>query len=612
MERYIPGVYWAAGSANQVANLFGAGDKSVKVDTELLSNSFKHTHSDQHILGVNRFVDFMSQGVLVDGWKHMNWLDRLQYAPGQVAWLAYKPFQALNFPIRYASQWAESTPREGAALVAKRKGATDIRSTRAYDEISGNFISRPGSNVIASIYRFAMFLNPGMQVIYQVAERATQKRSRGDQAVALAYLGAMSSLAAVVTWALMDDEEREQYTEQPEDGKLRDLPVKAPGLPMLRMPVPYGPEGAVVGYTFNKTMEQLSGVNIDDRKLLAQAARRTADMPMLSSLATPIGLTTIEATANYSFWLQRAIVPESLKTFYRDDPAAQTYESTPEFYKRLGEKLEVSPIMAEYVVGNLVGTQVEETVRTVSILNKGKLPKDLSEYPQIGRLFWRPSIGYRAASVKYINEQSDAFDKARRAVTRKAGVDDRVRKDFRATMKYKAAAKHLRKMGTKARNLYKNGKKDEARQVREGMRDEAQRLLKDAEAIDQLRQEWLRGIVFNAVKDAETDKTKETLEKAKRELAATRLSHYEAQQHLFNHYSGDVNWDKAYALGELYGHDREAVQDQLRGPKSGGLRGTYSPELGKRVYDTEFGKWMQKQDERWKAELKKKRDARKK
>jgi len=612
MERYIPGVYWAAGSANQVANLFDAGDKSVKVDTELLSNSFKHTHSDQHILGVNRFVDFMSQGILVDGWKHMNWLDRLQYAPGQAAWAAYKPFQALNFPIRYASQWAESTPREGAAVVAKRKGATDIRSTRVYDEISGNFISRPGSNVIASIYRFAMFLNPGMQVVYQVAERATQKRSRGDQAVAMAYLGAMSALAATVTWALMDDEEREQYVEQPEDSKLRDLPVKVPGLPMLRMPIPYGPEGAVVGYTFNKTMEQMSGVNIDDKKLLAQAARRTADMPVLSSLATPIGLTTIEAKANYSFWLQRAIVPESLKTFYRDDPASQAYESTPEFYKRLGEKLEVSPIMAEYVVGNLVGTQVEETVRTLSVLNEGKLPKDLSEYPQIGRLFWRPSIGYLAASVKYINEQSDAFDKARRELRKKAGRKgyDRVRKEFQATMKYKAAAKHLREMGTKARNLYKDGKKDEARQIREGMRDEAQRLLKDAQAIDQLRQDWLQDIVFNAVKEPESEKGKEDLAKSVRELKATGLSNVEAQQHLWNHYSGapDMNWDKFKALAELYGLDKDAARLEIQGPI------VKDPKTGKlkRSYNTEFGRWKVEQEDRWRDERKKKDDERKK
>jgi hypothetical protein len=264
-------------------------------------------------------------------------------------------------------------------------------------------------------------------------------------------------------------------------------------MPTLRMPVPYGPEGAVVGYTFNKTMEQLSGVNIDDRKLLAQAARRTADVPSLSSLATPIGLTTLEAKTNYSFWFQRSIVPESLKTFYPDDPASQVYESTPEFYKSLGEKLDVSPIMAEYVVGNLVGTQVEETMRTIAALNDGKLPDHLSEYPQIGRLFWRPSIGYRAASVQYINKQSDAFEKARRDLKREAKGSkgyDRMLKDIQATMKYKAAAEHLRKMGGKARDYYKAGDHEKARRVREKMRDEARRLLEDAKSIDRLRMQW--------------------------------------------------------------------------------------------------------------------------
>ena len=114
------------------------------------------------------------------------------------------------------------------------------------------------------------------------------------------------------------------------------------------------------------------------------------------------------------------------------------------------------------------------------------------------------------------------------------------------------------------------------------------------------------------------------MEGYEKELASTKrmlealgvTSHPEAQKHLFNHYSGKMNWGKFKALGELYELDVAAAKNEIQGPrdKNGDLIKVQNeswkpgdPDSWKTRYDTDFGKWKAEQEARWLEERKKKR-----
>jgi len=134
--------------------------------------------------------------------------------------------------------------------------------------------------------------------------------------------------------------------------------------------------------------------------------------------------------------------------------------------------------------------------------------------------------------------------------------------------------------------------------------------------VEQRKEERKQSVVFNAVKDAKTDESKEELEAAKQKFEDTGWSHYEAQQHLFNHYIGDMNWEKFKALGVLYELDDASAKKEIQGPrdKKGDLTKVTNelwkpgdPDSWKTRYDTDFGIWMSKQRARWQEEKKQER-----
>ena len=420
-ESLVPGFYWFHGILNKIRGLKGGGEPAARLNTELLSRSLEHTADRDQKLAGNRFMEILREGIAVRDWAEMSLGQKALLLPGQVMHGVLKPLQMLHWAtgIRWVAQKTETIPREGSAVRAKQRGETDESGQRHYDAISGNFIARPGNPTIAAVWRMGGFFNPAVQVITQVVEKATTRRdAREFYATKIPTLGVYGAMGAVITYLLMDDEEREQWREMPDETRARFMPIKVPGLPLIRMPMPYGPEGAAVSFGFNAVMGQLTESGTDNSEMARFMLTRIFDLPGVTDLLTPIGKTALEAKANYSFWYGDAIVPAWMRTYYSGSPELQAYESTPEVYRRLGAMLDTSPIMAEYVVDNVFGTQVESTILALDKVVGGEETHQEADLPFVGGLFWRPTIGYRSRSVKKVGDLSQRYENLQERIER--------------------------------------------------------------------------------------------------------------------------------------------------------------------------------------------------
>jgi len=489
-ESLVLGIYWANGVLNQIAP-----EPGTKNPTENLSNAMEiSTSRDQRLL-VSRFSRVMGEGIVVPGYfSEMGWQDRIKLAPGQLSAAFHKPFEITRWAsgVRAAAQKLETIPREGAARMSKRKGESDMMAIYKADKISGNFIARPGNATWASFVRALGFVSPGIQVMTQIYEQATSQRTRGFfWAIKIPYLSAFGASIAATTIMFLDEDEREQVKEIPEEEALQYMPVKIPGLPMFRMPMPNGPEGAAVSMGYNFMMEQLNGGRaIDNSEKAKFVLKRIFDLPGFADLMTPFGKTALEAKTNFSFWYDDAIIPPHMRTYYRGSPEQQVYDSTPEIYRRLGEILDTSPIMVDYVVGNLVGTQVDETLQAADLfLREGeKFPNGISDVPGIGPLFWRPLVGYNSRSIRELSEVAQDYRMAKKAYEQLSEADagpgkiyEVQEKMWRLERSYEAFKRIKRRM-KRVRELQRHGgNEDRVNHIKRELVKEAREALAEAD-----------------------------------------------------------------------------------------------------------------------------------
>ena len=447
-ERFILGGAMGVGLVNRIMGKKGM--QEARSDAELLSMSLEHTLSSDHRLASNAFMDVLKEGIWVPGYRRMSLSDKIKIAPGQFSFMLAKLFELINWitGFRALAQSSETVTREGAFVLAKKRGASDEQARYEFDMISGNFISQPGSAVLASIYRAGGFFNPAIQVIGQTIDRGTNPRTRSEfWAVTMPYMTFLGAIMAATAYLLMDEEEREDWRELDDETRLRYFPVKVPGLPVIRAPFDYGPVGAVSSFGFNKVMGALTESPTDNSKMASAMLKRAADMPgLLDIMLTPHGKTFFELKADYSFFYGRSIRPAWMKTYYQDTPELQAYTSTPEIYRRIGKQIEKSPIMIEYAMRNLLGTSGSELIRITEQIERMGLKEAFTESPAyekpfIGRLFWRPTVGYSSRSVKELGDAARKFEIAKIRLKKLKDANPDSKKVQKLVQQYKAHEK---------------------------------------------------------------------------------------------------------------------------------------------------------------------------
>jgi hypothetical protein len=291
----------------------------------------------------------------------------------------------------------ETATREGAAVYKLMKGATDEEALAAYWQVSGRFNEHAGNADVRALMQMPGFFNPMVQAFRGGMQNLTDPDPAVSGKTWVKLLTMYPSIfggAAITTYLLMSEDEKARERERALEDRLSYYTVGG-----MRIRFPYGPEGAMGSMVYNSIMDDLLGRPKTE-------ATRGATM-LLKRIIDPGGgplqffgpqLATItEANMNWSTFRQKHIVAPWMTAM----PASeQYYSTTPEFYKKLGEMMNYSPIKLQYVVQQAISRQADETIRLVEAIDRGRPLMEDADIPFVGRMFIRNPTGMASQSVK--------------------------------------------------------------------------------------------------------------------------------------------------------------------------------------------------------------------
>lgn len=409
----VPGFYHAVGAISMLS-----GRKpGTLVNPELLSRVFRQVTPEDFAKQRSKSMEILAEGLVPRGWRDMNSLNKTLSAPGIAARVLMKPLEIKQIITgqRWLASAMETAPRQGAYIMAKRRGLSDEAAQLAADTVTGNFAERPLSSSAHSIYRTAGFVNPAMQIFGQQARFFTDPVPARSAAKAATRMGSIAMWTGVV-WALnrfmSSPEEIAENNERTEEERISHMLVKG-----LRIPFDYGIPGGIQSYTWN-TLDALSGqrgVSGDQiaRKMLTEVFPHTSINPL--ELA-PMGLKAgVEAKMGYSLYRDATLEPPFMQQL---EPAERYFDNTPDLYRWVGRMVNASPIRAQYFVRNGLGVQIDDMVKLMDRLDEGMKIDELASLPEIGRMFSREPIGWNSRSVRDAATISDEYDKARARLER--------------------------------------------------------------------------------------------------------------------------------------------------------------------------------------------------
>lgn len=389
---HLPGAADVAGLVNRFSKKYPqVGDmglllsRSAPTDTEVV-NRVKHSP----------VWNFLVEGFWQSG--HKDPAKRLLSTFLQPAnWLnpIHKLADSVNLLTggRHYARLSEELPREGAGVLAKREGLSDGEAKLRYWEVTGQFNEFPGSSDLGAVYRAQGFTNPMMQGVRQVAERLTDP----DPAVSgaawfklLAQIPAMASLAAIIAYKTMSDDEKEVERERTIEDRLGYANVSG-----YRVPFAYGPEGSMSSYVYNATLDHLLDRKTQWSKGVPMLGTRIMDMQGLGSVAGMLGSAINEARTNWDSFRDRHIVSPWLESL----PAQEQYSAhTPAFYKELGRWMNYSPAKLQHIVRNGLARQVDEALGLMERIQRGKPLNQNADIPVVGGIFIRQPSAFNSAS----------------------------------------------------------------------------------------------------------------------------------------------------------------------------------------------------------------------
>ena len=420
----VPGAYLAYGI---VGRLNGETKRDAPARAELFSRTIQNLHKPQHNTFWNSFADAATEGILIPGYRDMSFLDRISEAPGQVSAAMLWPVTMFNWATggRYIAQASEELAREGAFRQARKSGRSYAYAQRQYDQISGNFSQRQPNHAVATFVRSAGFLNPGLQIMWGQFKRWTDpdpEMAKFHLTAKMPAIAAWFSVASAINVALIyalygDDEEKlEEVLSDLRERKDYEKDTTMAIMGKVRMPFEYGLSGAVASFAWNSTEDALIGGSsqkIPER--LESFLNKAAQIPGPTDAIQPYLKTAIELSlgeTGYSFYRDDGVVPEHLIVQYPMNPEMRAQEDTPELYKWVGEKLNVSPIKVEYAIGSLLTRSAKDMIKVADTMSQGKSLKP-EDMPVLSGLLQKPSIGFRSQSVKKLRDASKEVEALR-------------------------------------------------------------------------------------------------------------------------------------------------------------------------------------------------------
>jgi hypothetical protein len=304
---------------------------------------------------------------------------------------------------RAMAAFFETAGREGAAVAALERGATDEEALAKYWTASGQFNEHSGIADARIAMSIPGFLNPMLQGVRNVG----QKLSDPDPAVRgtawtrlLVMIPAMFGGAAIARFLMMDEEEKERERQRVVDDRLSFMDLAG-----FSVPFPYGPEGVMGSVVYNATMDDLLGrPKVDADRTAIMLLKRIVDPGSGLQFFGPQLATIMEANMNWSTFRQKHIVAPWMVQL----PASeQYYSTTPEFYRKVGTMMNYSPAKLQYIVQQALSRQADETLRLAESIDRGRPMMEMADVPFVGRLFVRDPIGFGSQAVRSVTAVED-------------------------------------------------------------------------------------------------------------------------------------------------------------------------------------------------------------
>jgi hypothetical protein len=304
---------------------------------------------------------------------------------------------------RAMAAFFETAGREGAAVAALQRGATDEEALAKYWTASGQFNEHSGIADARIAMSIPGFLNPMLQGVRNVG----QKLSDPDPAVRgtawtrlMVMIPAMFGGAAIARYLMMDEEEKERERQRVVDDRLSFMDLAG-----FSVPFPYGPEGVMGSVVYNATMDDLLGrPKVDADRTAIMLLKRIVDPGSGLQFFGPQLATIMEANMNWSTFRQKHIVAPWMVQL----PASeQYYSTTPEFYRKVGTMMNYSPAKLQYIVQQALSRQADETLRLAESIDRGRPMMEMADVPFVGRLFVRDPIGFGSQAVRSVTAVED-------------------------------------------------------------------------------------------------------------------------------------------------------------------------------------------------------------
>jgi hypothetical protein len=304
---------------------------------------------------------------------------------------------------RAMSAFFETAGREGAAVAALQRGATDEEALAKYWTASGQFNEHSGIADARIAMSVPGFLNPMLQGVRNVG----QKLSDPDPAVRgtawtrlLVMIPVMFGGAAIARYLMMDEDDKERERQRVVDDRLSFMDLAG-----FSVPFPYGPEGVMGSVVYNATMDDLLGrPKVDADRTASMLLKRIVDPGSGLQFFGPQLATIMEANMNWSTFRQKPIVAPWMVQL----PASeQYYSTTPEFYRKVGTMMNYSPAKLQYIVQQALSRQADETLRLAESIDRGRPMMEMADVPFVGRLFVRDPIGFGSQAVRSVTAVED-------------------------------------------------------------------------------------------------------------------------------------------------------------------------------------------------------------
>lgn len=238
--------------------------------------------------------------------------------------------------------------RVGDYALSRKAGRSPMEAAWQAREISTDFSKIGRSEIWAKFLRTVPFANAGIQGLDKTARELTEMEGKmtvgnlakmNENKAKFLLRGSILTVATLALWLLNNDDDR--YKALTDDERARFWWIYLPGTTApLKIPRPYD-----IGYIFASIPETMMNYAKDrDGKAaasqLAWVAVNSSPIGEWPGLLQPI----MEAQANKD-WRGAAIVPEYMAS---REPRYQYNERTPLMYRKLGELLGVSPLVAQH------------------------------------------------------------------------------------------------------------------------------------------------------------------------------------------------------------------------------------------------------------------------